>query len=322
MALIKYYPNPSEELYLPLLERIQSDDAAVRERVAAIMDDVKKRGDEALREYALKFDGSDLDELFVSEEEFATAEAEVPEDLKAAIKRAYGNILTFHEAELSTGEDVCTEPGVRCFRKIVPIKKVGLYIPGGTAPLFSTVLMLCVPAKVAGCGEITLATPAKNGKVNSAVLYTAALCGVKRVLKCGGAQAIAALAYGTASVGRVDKIFGPGNRYVAFAKSMASEVCSIDMVAGPSEVMVVCDSTADPLYVATDLLSQAEHGRDSQVMLVIRAADEAEASRIHGAIEEKLFYEVEKLGRKEYMLPSLSHSAAFSFYDDESVLKS
>ena len=321
MALIKYYPNPSEELYLPLLERIQSDDAAVRERVAAIMEDVKKRGDEALREYALKFDGSDLDELFVSEEEFAAAEAEVPEELKAAIKRAYGNILTFHKAELSTGEDVCTEPGVRCFRKIVPIKKVGLYIPGGTAPLFSTVLMLCVPAKVAGCGEITLATPAKNGKVNSAVLYTAALCGVKRVLKCGGAQAIAALAYGTASVGRVDKIFGPGNRYVAFAKSKASEVCSIDMVAGPSEVMVVCDSTADPLYVATDLLSQAEHGRDSQVMLVIRAADEAEASRINGAIEEKLFYEVEKLGRKEYMLPSLSHSAAFSFYDDESVLK-
>ena len=136
MALIKYSPNPSEELYLPLLERIQSDDAAVRERVAAIMEDVKKRGDEALREYALKFDGSDLDELFVSEEEFAAAEAEVPEELKAAIKRAYGNILTFHEAELSTGEDVCTEPGVRCFRKIVPIKKVGLYIPGGTAPLF------------------------------------------------------------------------------------------------------------------------------------------------------------------------------------------
>ncbi len=321
MGLIRYYPNPAEEDYLPLLERLRSDDEEIRKRVSLIMEDVRKRGDEALREYALKFDSSELDDLFVSEEEFAAAEKEVPEELKNAIKRAYKNILAFHEAERCTGEDVVTEPGVRCFRKVVPIKRVGLYIPGGTAPLFSTVLMLCIPAKVAQCSEITLATPAKNGRVNSAVLYTAALCGVKRILKCGGAQAIAALAYGTESVSKVDKIFGPGNRYVAFAKSAVSEVCSIDMVAGPSEVMVVCDGSADPLYVATDLLSQAEHGRDSQVMLVIRSADEAEAEALFAAIGEKLAFEVEKLGRKEYMLPSLSHSAAFSFYDDESVLK-
>ena len=320
MALIRYYKNISKEEYLPILKRVQSDDEAVKSAVLNIMENVRINGDKAIYEYEKAFDHSELTYLFVSEAEFKVAEESVPEELKKAIDRAYENIYRFHSAQKQVGEDVETEKGVRCFRKIVPISKVGLYIPGGTAPLFSTVLMLAIPAKVAGCKTITLATPSKGGIVNPVVLYTAKKCGVTHVLKAGGAQAIAALCYGTESVERVDKIFGPGNRYVAFAKNIASNICAIDMVAGPSEVMVVCDKEASPLYVATDLLSQAEHGKDSQVMLVIKAKDEKEADEIYLRIEKCLEDEVEKLGRKEYMLPSLSHSAAFAFYDDSSVI--
>lgn len=321
MALIKYFKNPKKIEYLPLLERIQSDDEQVKSAVMSIMEDVKKNGDKALFEYERRFDGSDLTSLFVSEEEFIEAEKSVDDELKAAIDRAYKNIYTFHEKQKTNGEDVETEKGVRCFRKVVPISRVGLYIPGGTAPLFSTVLMLSIPAKVAGCKKITIATPARGGKVNPVVLYTAKRCGVDRVLKCGGSQAIAALCYGTESVEKVDKIFGPGNRYVAFAKNIASNVCAIDMVAGPSEVMVVCDEFADPLFVATDLLSQAEHGKDSQVMLVIKAKDSQMADEIYSNVEKCLDEELKKLGRKEFMLPSLSHSAAFSFFNNEDVIE-
>lgn len=321
MGLIKYYKNISKKEYLPLLKRVQSDDEAVMASVKNIMEDVRVNGDKAVFEYEKKFDHSELKTLFVSEEEFKIAEDSVDEELKKAIDRAYDNIYKFHSAQKQSGEDVETEKGVRCFRKIVPISRVGLYIPGGTAPLFSTVLMLAIPAKVAGCKTITLATPSKGGVVNPVVLYTAKKCGVTNVIKAGGAQAIAALCYGTESVEKVDKIFGPGNRYVAFAKNIASNVCAIDMVAGPSEVMVVCDKDANPLYVATDLLSQAEHGKDSQVMLVIKAKDEEEADNIYESVENSLNSEVEKLGRKEYMLPSLSHSAAFSFFDDKDVVE-
>ncbi len=321
MANLKLYLEPDKKVYAPLFERALNDDRDVEHAVLAILNDVETRGDEALKEYELKFDSSRLDNLFVTDEEFETAEAETPDEVKTAIEVAYANIEKFHQAQKSRGEEVETTAGVKCSRIIVPIEKVGLYVPGGTSPLFSTVLMLAIPAKVAGCGEVILATPSKQGVVNPVVLYAAKRCGIKKVLKAGGAQAIAALAYGTESVPKADKIFGPGNRYVSFAKRAVSSVTAIDMVAGPSEVMVVADRNANPLYVATDLLSQAEHGKDSQVVLVIRADDESEALTIFSRIDEEITRELEKLGRKEYMLPSLSHSLAFAAYSDEKALE-
>lgn len=321
MSTIPLYLNPSREVYSPLLMRNLSDDSDVEKSVDDILYNVKMRGDEALREYERRFGGNDLDELFVSEEEFENAEKSVSEDVKRAIEVAYKNITAFHSAQLREGERVTTMEGVDCWRKVVPIQRVGLYIPGGTAPLFSTVLMLAIPARVAGCPSITLATPAKGGTVNPVVLYAARRCNVDRVLKVGGAQAIAALAYGTESVERVDKIFGPGNRFVAFAKTRVSSFCAIDMVAGPSEVMVIADEKADPLFVATDLLSQAEHGKDSQVVLLIRAKDEDSAKKIFERIDTELVAELDKLDRKEYMLPSLSHSVAIAVYDDDKLMR-
>jgi len=321
MSTIPLFLDPEKGVYSRLLQRSLADDSAVAAIVDEVIDNVVKRGDAALREYEERFDQSILDELFAGEEEFAEAESLVSDEIKAAIEVAYRNITAFHTAQVAKGECVETMEGVRCWRRIVPIQKVGLYVPGGTAPLFSTVLMLSIPAKVAGCSSVTLATPAKRGKVDPIVLYTARRCGVDRVLKVGGAQAIAALAYGTESVERVDKIFGPGNRFVAFAKNRVSSFCAIDMVAGPSEVMVIADENADPLYVATDLLSQAEHGKDSQVILLIRAEDEGSARAIFERIDSCLALELEKLGRKEYMLPSLSHSAAIALYSDEKLME-
>ena len=208
------------------------------ESVKSIIDDVRKRGDAALYDYALRFASSRLDFLYVSDEEFEEAEKAVSPELKAAIAHAAQNIRKFHEAEMPEGENVETERGVRCWRKIVPLSRVGLYVPGGTAPLFSTVLMLAIPASVAGCREIVLATPAKNGALSPAILYAARISGVRRVLKVGGAQAIAAMAYGTESVPRCDKLFGPGNSYVTEAKRQVSSDTAIDMLAGPSEVLV------------------------------------------------------------------------------------
>ncbi len=319
--ILPLYVNPSRDEYAPLLKRSLKDDSEVAQIVNDVLDNVKNNGDRALFEYAKRFDNSNLDNLYVSMSEFEEAEKNTPDEVKAAIEVAYKNIYAFHKAQLPVGERVETQEGVVCFRKIAAIEKVGLYIPGGTAPLFSTVLMLAIPAKIAGCRSITMATPSKEGKVNPIVLYAAKRCGVDRVLKVGGAQAIAALAYGTESVNKVDKIFGPGNRFVAFAKKAVSEFCAVDMVAGPSEVLVVADRSADPLFVATDLLSQAEHGKDSQVILVIKAKDENEAKSIYTGIEKCLESELDKLGRKEYMLPSLSHSAAFAFYEDGKLLQ-
>lgn len=288
--------------------------------VQEIIDEVRRGGDEALLSLSERFDGSRPDSLFVSNAELDEAERALPASLKEAMEAARRNILAFHSAQMPKGESVETAPGVVCSRKIVPIDRVGLYIPGGTAPLFSTVLMLAVPASVAGCRDIMLATPAKDGVVNPAILYAARISGVGRILKIGGAQAIAAFAYGTESVERRDKIFGPGNRYVTAAKMLVSSTVAIDMIAGPSEVMVAVDRSSDPLFAATDLLSQAEHGKDSQVMLAIRAESEEEARGIYEAIERELEAECEKLGRREYVLPSLSHSAAFPVYSDEALI--
>lgn len=303
-----------------LLSRPNDGNRSIEEAVRKIIDDVKARGDEALREYAERFDNSRLDSLYVSDKEFDEAEQAVSDELKQAISHAMRNIRTFHQAQMPAGENTETEKGVRCWRKIVPISRVGLYIPGGTAPLFSTVLMLAVPAAVAGCRDIILATPAKNGIVSPVILYAAKAAGVNKVLKVGGAQAIAAFAYGTESVPRRYKIFGPGNGYVTEAKRQVSSSTAIDMLAGPSEVMVAIDSSSNPSAAAADLLSQAEHGKDSQAMLLIKAATRDEAMKIHESVDRAIAKELEVIGRHEYMLPSLSHSFAFPVYSDEELI--
>ena len=285
-----------------LLKRPDEDDRSIEMAVEGIISDVRSRGDAALFDYAERFDGWRPDSLFVPERDFDEAEKAVPDDLKAAIERAMRNIRTFHEAQMPKGEDVETESGVRCWRRIVPIRSVGLYVPGGTAPLFSTVLMLAVPASVAGCQSIILATPARNGRIAPAILYASRLAGVDKVLRVGGAQAIAAFAYGTESVSRRDRIFGPGNRYVTEAKRQVSSVTSIDMLAGPSEVMV------------------AMHGRDSQAMLLVRAGSRKEAESMASAVDAAIGEELSRIGRHEFMLPSLSHSYAFPMYSDEDLM--
>ena len=302
------------------LIRPADSNPVLRKTVHEIVEDVKKRGDAALYDYASRFDGG-IDSLFVSSDEIEASVSQVSDELKAAIDNAMANIRKFHEAEMPEGEVVETAEGVVCSRRIVPIERCGLYVPGGTAPLVSTVLMLAVPASIAGCREIILATPAKNNKVDPAILYAARQAGVTRILKSGGAQAIAAMAYGTESVPRCFKLFGPGNSFVAEAKKIVSADVAIDMVAGPSEVMVVIDGTSDPEYAASDLLSQAEHGKDSQSMLVIRAESREEAEAIYDKVREAVDNELAVIGRHEYMLPSLSHSYAFPVYSDEEAVR-
>lgn len=302
------------------LIRPADSNPVLRKTVQEIVENVKKRGDAALYDYASRFDGG-VDSLFVSSDEIEASVSQVSDELKAAIDNAMANIRKFHEAEMPEGEVVETAEGVVCSRRIVPIERCGLYVPGGTAPLVSTVLMLAVPASIAGCREIILATPAKNNKVDPAILYAARQAGVTRILKSGGAQAIAAMAYGTESVPRCFKLFGPGNSFVAEAKKIVSADVAIDMVAGPSEVMVVIDGTSDPEYAASDLLSQAEHGKDSQSMLVIRAESREEAEAIYDKVREAVDNELSIIGRHEYMLPSLSHSYAFPVYSDEEAVR-
>ncbi len=264
------YLNPPREQWPALCRRPSSANPVVRTRVEAILQRVREQGDEALHALSLEIDGRPLDAIEVSAEEIREASERVGEAVRRAVAQAEANIRAFHAAQRPQEISVETAPGVRCIQRPVPIEKVGLYIPGGTAPLFSTVLMLAVPASIAGCPEVVLCTPAgKDGKVNAEVLYTAAYCGVKRIFKLGGAQAVAAMAYGTQTVPRVDKIFGPGNQYVTTAKQLLSaDTVAIDMPAGPSEVMVVTDGSVPASFIAADLLSQAEHGVDSQVMLV------------------------------------------------------
>lgn len=261
---------PEKKDWMEILRRPALNTDTLRNTVKEVLDKVKTEGDKAVREYEERFDKVKLDSLGVTETEIAEAEKEVPIELKAAIMLAQKNIHTFHNSQRFEGKKAQTVSGVTCWQKAVAIEKVGLYIPGGTAPLFSTVLMLATPAQIAGCKEIVLCTPPdKEGKVHPAILYAAKLAGVNKIFKAGGVQAIAAMAYGTESVPKVYKIFGPGNQYVTAAKQQVSlRDVAIDMPAGPSEVEVLADETANPVFVAADLLSQAEHGVDSQAMLI------------------------------------------------------
>lgn len=301
---MKRYINPDRGQWETLTERAMTDDAVIEQRVVGIIARVRENGDKALLELAAEIDSVDLSAgIEVTAEEISLASQVVSEELKTAVADAYTNIYAFHSAQKFDSVDMQTAPGVRCVQKPMPIQRVGLYIPGGSAPLFSTVLMLAVPAKVAGCPEVILCTPCgKDGKVAPAVLYAASYCGVDRIFKVGGAQAVAAMAYGTETVPCVHKIFGPGNRYVTKAKEIVSRKVAIDMPAGPSEVLVMADDSAVPSYVAADLLSQAEHGPDSQVILV--CPDELIADKVEAEVQIQL----ETLPRKETALKALENS--------------
>ena len=277
---IPAYIEPDRASWAALCSRGAADDADIEASVRAILEEVRTGGDRALVDFALRFDKVALpDGLRVSETEFRAAEAAVPQALKEAIRVAYGNIRRFHEAQRTAPVRIETAPGVVCMQKSVPIRRIGLYVPGGRAPLFSTVLMLGVPAQVAGCPDVVLCSPpGPDGCVHPAILFAASLCGITAVFKAGGAQAVAAMAYGTASIPARDKIFGPGNRFVTKAKQLLGLTdVAVDMPAGPSEVMVLADAGADPAFVAADFLSQAEHGPDSQSVLVCTSVDVAQA---------------------------------------------
>jgi len=267
---MEVFDNPSPSSWDALCQRPTADNSVVTERVKAILARVNEKGDQALRELSLEIEGRPLETIEVPSEEMERADEKVSLEVKLAIRKARENIWAFHQAQQPREIRVETAPGVTCIQRPVPIGRVGLYIPGGSAPLFSTVLMLALPAQIAGCPEVVLCTPAQSPEV----LYAAACCGIRRIFRLGGAQAIAAMAYGTESVPRVDKIFGPGNPYVTTAKQLLSaNTVAIDMPAGPSEVMVLADATTPAAFAAADLLSQAEHGPDSQVMLVCDTAD-------------------------------------------------
>ena len=296
--------NPDKSQWQEILKRPVMNTENLFDTVRSVIDRVKEEGDRAVLDYEEKFDKVVLASLAVSEEEQQEAENLVSEDLKAAIRLAKQNIETFHAAQRFEGKKVQTRPGVTCWQKAVAIEKVGLYIPGGTAPLFSTVLMLAVPARIAGCKEIVLCTPpGRDGKVHPAVLFAAKVAGVNRIFKAGGIQAIAAMAYGTESVPKVYKIFGPGNQYVTAAKQLVSlRDVAIDMPAGPSEVEVLADETANPIFVAADLLSQAEHGVDSQAILITTSVELQQAVKVE--VERQLAL----LPRKEIAEESLANS--------------
>lgn len=300
---MEIYINPARDSWEKLTSRRRSDDSSVDATVSSIIGKVKDNGDKALISLSEEIDKVRPDSIEVSREEKEEAVRLVPASMKSALEKAADNIRKFHKAQLPSEIRVETMPGVKCVSRPVPLDSIGLYIPGGSAPLFSTVLMLAIPAAVAGCRQVVLCTPPdRNGKVNPTVLYAAHLCGVGRIFKVGGAQAIAAMAFGTESIPRVDKIFGPGNRYVTRAKQMLSSTVAIDMPAGPSEVMVLADSSARPDFVASDLLSQAEHGADSQVMLVCTSEDFA------ARVREKVSAQLENLPRKDIAAKALEGS--------------
>lgn len=313
MKIIRY-PQLSE--WAELLKRPVMNMETLRGTVSEVLGRIKAEGDKAVLDYEERFDKVKLNGLAVSEAEIEEAESMVSDELKKAIQLAEQNIRTFHSAQKFVGKKVETQPGVTCWQKAVAIEKVGLYIPGGTAPLFSTVLMLATPAKIAGCKEIVLCTPPnKEGKVNPAILYAARVAGVSKIFKAGGVQAIGAMAYGTESVPKVYKIFGPGNQYVMAAKQQVSlHDVAIDMPAGPSEVEVLADESANPAFVAADLLSQAEHGVDSQVVLI--TTSEALVS----AVEEEVQRQLALLPRMEIASKSLVNSKLILVKDmDEAI---
>ena len=313
MRIIRY---PARGEWQSITERPHIDAAQLAGTVTAVLDDVRLHGDEALRRYEQRFDNVSLASLAVSREETDSATAAIPADLMQALRLAHDNITRFHQAQIFTSEKTETAPGVVCWQKSVPIERVGLYIPGGTAPLFSTVLMLAIPARIAGCREIVLCTPPdRQGNVNPAILAAAQLCGVSQVFRLGGVQAIGAMAYGTESVPRVYKIFGPGNQYVMAAKQqVALQGVAIDMPAGPSEVCVIADDTSDAAFVAADLLSQAEHGTDSQVLLITTSETMAEQ------VTKELETQLEQLPRKELARQTLEHSMIVIVEDADTAM--
>ena len=314
MILINY---PPREQWTEILRRPALDTENLFDTVRSIIDRVKAEGDKAVLDYEARFDKVELASLAVTEEEMQEAVEAVGVELKAAIYLAQKNIETFHAAQRFTGKKVETMEGVTCWQKAVGIEKVGLYIPGGTAPLFSTVLMLAVPAKLAGCKEIVLCSPpGKDGKIHPAVLFAARVAGVSKIYKAGGVQAIAAMAYGTESIPKVYKIFGPGNQYVTAAKQLVSlRDVAIDMPAGPSEVEVLADETANPVFVAADLLSQAEHGADSQALLITTSEK----------LQKEVMYEVERqlgyLPRRDIAAKALENSKLIVVKDTEEALQ-
>lgn len=303
MKTVKY---PLTNSWTELIQRPALKKETLNNTVTEILENVQKNGNQALFNYGKLFDKVELNTLEVAPEEINVATHKVPVELKEAIKLAYNNIFTFHSSQREQENIVETSPGIKCWRKSLPIDKVGLYIPGGTAPLFSSILMLGIPAKIAGCSEIILCTPPDhNGEVNETILFTAKLVGINRIFKVGGAQAIAAMAYGTESIPQVYKIFGPGNQYVTKAKELIQQTgVAIDLPAGPSELLVIADETSVPDFVAADLLSQAEHGPDSQVILL--SNDETTLNNILTKVKQQL----ELLPRKEIAEESLSFSKA------------
>ena len=314
MQIIRY---PEKKDWSGLLQRPSSDARNLEDKVAKILEAVRKKGDKALRKYTRKFDGVRVNELKVQEEEISEATDQLSQELKDAIQVAAANIETFHRSQVQAPEWIVTMPGIMCSRKSVAIEKVGLYIPGGTAPLFSTVLMLGIPAKLARCSEIVLCTPpGSNGKIHPAILFAAQQVGIMNIYKVGGVQAIAAMAYGTETVPRVYKIFGPGNQFVTCAKqTVQKEGVAIDMPAGPSEVAIFADEYADPAFVAADLLSQAEHGSDSQVLLV--SDDEICVENVQFEIQKQLT----ELPRKDIAIRALANSKAIILQNDEDAME-
>lgn len=313
MKLIKY---PATSDWTSILARPEHDNSTLMDTVSGVLSDIRVRGDEAVKEYELKFDKVELTSLQVTEAEIAAAEKLVSDELKAAIILAKGNIEKFHSAQKHDLPRIETMPGVSCWQKAVAIDKVGLYIPGGTAPLFSTVLMLAIPAQIAGCKEIVLCSPPnKEGNIHPAVLFAAKVAGVSKIFKIGGVQAIGAMAYGTESVPKVYKIFGPGNQYVTAAKQVVSlKEVAIDMPAGPSEVEVLADETANPAFVAADMLSQAEHGTDSQAILITTS------EKLADEVMAEVYRQVEELPRVDLAKQALEHSKIIVVKDLQEVI--
>ena len=313
MKVIKY---PAKEEWSEIVKRPHLDVSKLNATVQGVLDDVKKHGDEAVKRYEEMFDHAHLDSLAVTEAEIEEAEKMVSQELKDALHLAHHNIAAFHQSQKFEGEKIETCPGVTCWQKSVAIQKVGLYIPGGTAPLFSTVLMLATPAKIAGCEEIVLCTPPnQEGKVNPAILMAAKIAGVSKIFKAGGVQAIGAMAYGTESVPKVYKIFGPGNQFVMAAKQQVSlHDVAIDMPAGPSEVCLIADETANPVFAAADLLSQAEHGFDSQVFFITTS------EKVLENVKKEVEVQLERLPRKEMAQTSLDNSKFILVKDDAEAI--
>ena len=308
--------NPKQENWASLLERPTKTVDDIEATVKEIFTAVQNNGDKAVQKYTTQFDGIALDTILVSDNEVQNAIASVSDELKAAIQLAKSNIEKFHSAQKTNRVSVETAPGVECWQEKRPIQKIGLYIPGGTAPLFSTVLMLAVPAKIAGCKEVVLCSPPDaTGNLNPAILYAAHLCGVTKILKVGGIQAIAGMTFGTATIPKVYKIFGPGNQYVTVAKQLATQFgVAIDMPAGPSELLVVADDNAVPAFVASDLLSQAEHGTDSQVILVSTSKQMIEA------VEEEVQSQLAILPRKTIAEKAIANSKLIFVENQEIAL--